>query len=325
MHTVAVAVYDRFLAFELAVPCEVFGVDRSTMGAPNYRLLLCRVEPGPLHAKVGYSIEVPYDLSTLVEADTIIIPAWRDIDERPPEPLLEALHDAYRGGARIASLCSGAFVLAAAGLLDGRRATTHWMFAEALAARFPRVQVDPNVLYVDEGQILTSAGTAAGIDLCLHLVRLDYGQAVANIFARRMVVAPHRDGGQAQYVPAAVALDADGGAVSRAMEWAIERIDEPLTVQNLADHAGLPLRTFARQFRASGGTTPGQWLLRQRVHAAQRALETTDAPVERISQQCGFGTAASLRVHFRRVVGVPPSAYRQAFRHGAHAGDATVP
>src|SRR5947209_4071816 len=205
MHTVAVAVYDRFLAFELAVPCEVFGIDRSAMGMPNYRLLLCRVERGPLRANVGYSIEVPYDLATLVEADTVVVPAWRDISETPPEPFLEALREASRRGARIVSLCSGAFVLAAAGLLDGRRATTHWMFAEELAARFPGVQVDPNVLYVDEGQILTSAGTAAGIDLCLHLVRLDYGEAVANVFARRMVVAPHRDGGQAQYVPAAVA------------------------------------------------------------------------------------------------------------------------
>lgn len=314
MHTVAVAVYDRFAAFDLAVPCEVFGIDRAAMGVPNYRLLLCGVEDGPLQAKVGFSIDVPYGLAALAEADTVIIPAWRDIDETPPEALLEALQSAYRRGGRIASLCSGAFVLAAAGLLDGRRATTHWMFAEVLAARFPRVTVDPDVLYVDEGQILTSAGTAAGIDLCLHLVRLDYGQRVANVFARRMVVAPHRDGGQAQYIPTPVAA-ADGGALAGATEWALGRLHEPLTVQHLANQARVPLRTFARQFRMSHGTTPGQWLIRQRIRAAQRQLEMTDTPIERIAQDCGFGTAASLRLHFRRVVGIPPTSYRQTFQH----------
>jgi transcriptional regulator GlxA family with amidase domain len=307
-------VYDRCLAFEMVVPCEVFGIDRSRMGVPNYRLMLCRIEPGPLRMIVGFSIDVPYDLAALEEADTVIVPGWRDIDEPPPEPLLQALQRAHGRGARIVSLCSGAFVLAAAGLLDGRRATTHWMYAEALAVRFPRIRVDADVLYVGDGQVFTSAGTAAGIDLCLHLVALDYGQAIANTFARRMVVAPHRDGGQAQYIQAPKAEEAAGGALAATAAWALGRLQEPLTVRCLADHARLPVRTFARQFRPAIGTTPGQWLTSQRILAARRGLETSDASIEQIAQACGFGSAASFRLHFRRALGIAPTAYRRHFQ-----------
>lgn len=319
MHTVALVVFDRITPFEMAVPCEVFGTDRSEMGVPNYRFLVCSVEPGPLRTKAGFTMEAPLGLEALGEADTVVVPAWRDVEEAPPEALLEALRRAYDRGARIVSLCSGAFVLAAAGLLDGRRATTHWMFAEAFADRFPAIGVDPGVLYVDEGQILTSAGTAAGIDLCLHLVRLDHGAEVANVFARRMVVPPHRDGGQAQYIRTPVAENPAGGTLGETLAWASANLGEPLTVADMARHARMSDRTFARRFGEFTGTTPLSWLLNQRILATQRRLETSDEPVERIAQECGFGTGATLRLHFGRAVGVSPTGYRRTFgRDGRH-------
>lgn len=258
--------------------------------------------------------EAPYSLSKLREAQTIVVPAWPDIDETPPAALLEALRRGYGRGARIASLCSGAFILAAAGLLEGRRATTHWMYAETLAKRFPNVEVDPSVLYIDEGQVLTSAGTAAGIDLCLHLVRIDYGAEVANVFARRMVVPPHRDGGQAQYVQAPMPASPDKGLLTETLAWAHANLAEPLTVAAMAQRACMSTRTFARRFREVTGTTPLRWVLNQRILAAQRQLETTEAPVDWIAQECGFGTGATFRLHFKRVVGVSPTDYRKAFR-----------
>lgn len=313
MHTVALIVFDQVPPFEMAVPCEVFGIDRSDMGVPNYRLIVCAAEEGPLRTKVGFGIEAPYGLSDLHEAQTVVLPAWRDIEEAPPRALLEALRQSYRRGARIVSLCSGAFVLAAAGLLDGRRATTHWMYTEEFAKRFPAVKLDPSVLYVDEGQILTSAGTAAGIDLCLHLVRLDHGAEVANVFARRMVVPPHRDGGQAQYVPAPVAVGPSEGPLTEILHWACANLDKALTVEYMAAHAHMSTRTFARRFREVTGTTPLKWLLNQRILAAQHQLETSNAPVELIAQNCGFGTSATLRLHFKRVVGISPTDYRRTF------------
>jgi AraC family transcriptional regulator, transcriptional activator FtrA len=314
MHTVALVIFDQISPFEMAVPCEVFGSDRSDMGMPNYRLTVCSVEKGPLRTKAGFTVEAPYDLSMLREADTIVVPAWPNIDETPPAALLEALRRGYGRGARIASLCSGAFILAAAGLLEGRRATTHWMYAETLAKRFPNVEVDPSVLYIDEGQILTSAGTAAGIDLCLHLVRLDYGAEVANVFARRMVVPPHRDGGQAQYVQTPVPPSPDEGLLTETLAWTHANLAEPLTVAAMAQRACMSTRTFARRFREVTGTTPLRWVLNQRILAAQRQLETTEAPVDWIAQECGFGTGATFRLHFKRVVGVSPTDYRKAFR-----------
>jgi transcriptional regulator GlxA family with amidase domain len=317
MHTVALVVFDQVPPFEMAVPCEVFGIDRSDMGVPNYRLIVCAAEEGPLRTKAGFGIEVSFGLSDLHQAQTVVVPAWRDVEETPPAALLEALRRSYRRGVRIVSLCSGAFVLAAAGLLDGRRATTHWMYADAFAKRFPAIEVDPAVLYVDEGQILTSAGTAAGIDLCLYLVRQDYGAEVANVFARRMVVPPHRDGGQAQYVQAPVALGPSEGPLTETLEWACANLEEPLTVERMAAHARMSARTFARRFREVTGTTPLKWLLNQRILAAQRQLETSDVPVEWIAQNCGFGTSATLRFHFRRIVGVSPTDYRKTF--GGHS------
>jgi transcriptional regulator GlxA family with amidase domain len=313
MHTVALVVFDRISPFEMAVPCEVFGADRSDMGLPNYRFLVCAAEEGPLRTNVGFGIEAPYGLSELRRAQTVVVPAWRDVGEDPPAGLVKALRHSYRSGSRIVSLCSGAFVLAAAGLLDGRRATTHWMYAETLAERFPAVDVDPNVLYIDQGRILTSAGTAAGIDLCLHVVRLDHGAEVANAFARRMVVPPHRDGGQAQYVRMPVAAGPDQGPLRETLAWAGANLGEPLTVSDMAHHACMSTRTFARRFREVTGTTPLRWVLKQRILAAQRRLETSEDPVERIAQDCGFGTGATLRFHFGREVGVSPTRYRRTF------------
>jgi transcriptional regulator GlxA family with amidase domain len=316
MHTVGLVVFDRIEPFEMAVPCEVFGVDRSETGVPHYRLVVCADEKRALRTQGGFTIEAPYGLSGLRGADTVVVPAWRDVEEAPPETILESLRHAYRRGARVVSLCTGAFVLAHAGLLDGRHATTHWMFAEALAKRFPAVEVDPTVLYVEDERVFTSAGTAAAIDLCLHLVRLDYGSKVANVFARRMVVPPHRDGGQAQYVQAPVAQRSGGGPLAETLEWVFANLDDPLTVAQMAHHARMSERTFARRFGEVTGTTPLRWLLNQRIISAQHRLETSDAPIDWIAQDCGFGTGATFRLHFKRAVGVSPADYRKAFRQG---------
>lgn len=315
MHTVAVVVFHRVGVFEMAVPCEVFGIDRSRMGLPNYRLLVCGAEPPPLRTEAGFLLHPSHGLEALDEANTVVVPAWREIEEQPPESLLAALRRAHRRGARLVSLCSGAFVLAAAGLLDGRRATTHWMYTDELTRRFPAVEVDPSVLYVDGGEgIYTSAGTAAGVDLCLHLVRLDHGAQVANMFARRMVVAPHRDGGQAQFVEAPMPVTPADERLAVTLGWALEHLDRPLTVEQLAGQATMSPRTFARRFLAATGSTPLRWLVLQRLAAAQRLLETTDLSVEEIADHCGFGSAAAFRLHFNRQVGTSPTSYRAAFR-----------
>jgi len=314
-HTVAAVVADRISAFEFAVPCEVFGIDRSEpIGAPWYRFLVCGAQAAPVRASAGFAITPPYGLDALDQADTIVVPAL-DRDQ-PSEDLLVALRQAHHRGARLVSVCTGAFVLAAAGLLDGRRATTHWMHAAELARRYPRVKVDPTVLYIDDGDILTSAGTAAGIDLCLHIVRSDYGAEVANIVARRMVVPPHRDGGQAQFIDLPLATHASSDFFAETLTWLQEHLDEPVTVESLAHRSAMSPRTFARRFRATTGTTPHQWLLRQRVLLAQRLLETSDLSVDVVAARCGFGTAANLRLHFHRLVRTSPSAYRRTFRPG---------
>jgi transcriptional regulator GlxA family with amidase domain len=316
-HTVAALISDGVAPFELGVPCEVFGIDRKELVDPWYRFMVVAEKPGPVRTSVGFTIDTPYTLADLAEADTIVIPAWHDVHEIPAGPLIETLRTAHGRGARLVSVCSGAFLLAEAGLLDGRRATTHWMYTDLLAARYPDVKVDPNVLYVDEGTIFTSAGTAAGIDLCLHLVRLDHGADVANAVARRMVVPPHRDGGQAQYVQAPVPECAGGDALIETLDWVMQHLDRELTVDRLARHANMSGRTFARRFRAATGTTPLQWVLRQRILLAQRLLETTDRGVEQVATACGFGSPATLRSHFHRIVGTSPLAYRRTFREAA--------
>ena len=315
-HVVATVVMEGVHPFEMSVPCEVFGLERPEIVFPwRYELIVTSVDgTDPVRTHNGFTIQTPYTLDDLDRADTIVIPAWPNVNEPPTDALVDALRRAHARGARIMSFCSGAFVLAYAGLLDGRRATTHWMYADAMAQRFPSVMVDRNVLYVDEGSVLTSAGTAAAIDLCLHVVRLDLGAEAANIVARRMVVPPHRDGGQAQFVQAPVPCCPAEDPIADTLDWAVEHLDQQLTVETLARHASMSPRTFARRFRDVTGTTPHQWLLRQRVLHAQRLLETTDEPVERVAHRCGFSSAAVLREHFTRITGTNPLTYRRTFR-----------
>ena len=317
-HTVAVAVTHGVPLFEFAVPHEIFGIDRADIVDPWYTLKMCAAEPGPLHTAAGLEVHDLHPLDEMRSAQTILIPGLaRATQLRPPADLVDVVRQARADGRRIVSLCTGAYVLAEAGILDGRRATTHWMNAVDFSARFPRVQLDPGVLYVDEENISTSAGTAAAIDLCLHLVRRDHGSAVANEVARRMVVPPHRDGGQSQFVRHAAVPRQDDEHLSRVLDWALHRLHEPLTVGQLAAQAHQTPRTFARRFRDRLGTTPLQWLVEQRIRRAQELLETTDEPIEWVAERAGFGTAANFRQHFQRVTSVPPHTYRHVFRHRA--------
>ncbi|MBT2441771.1 helix-turn-helix domain-containing protein [Streptomyces sp. ISL-36] len=320
MSSVALAVTDGVPHFELAAACDVFGVDRSDLVDPWYDFTVC----GPASVGVGdrFRLEPDKGLDQLVHADTVIVPACADPEADPPAELVEAVRAAHDAGARVASLCTGAFVLAAAGLLDGRRATTHWWHAAMLAARHPRVQVDPDVLYVDDGRVLTSAGKAAAMDLCLHLVRLDHGSAVANAVARRLVVPPHRAGGQAQFVATPVP-EPRSHSLDALFSWVSARLDRPLTVEDLARRANMSSRNLARHFHAVTGTTPLRWLSTQRIRRAQELLETTDDSIDTIAAATGMGTATTLRRHFHRTLGVPPDAYRRTFRSArpAHAAE----
>jgi transcriptional regulator GlxA family with amidase domain len=296
------------------VACEFFGVERPALGAPWYRFVLCSADPPPVSTIIpGLTLTVPRGLGALRQADTIIVLPCAQV-ETPSPVLLTALRSAHRRGARLVSLCTGAFVLAAAGLLDGRVATTHWNHTDDLARLHPEVTVDPRVLYVDDGDILTSAGSAASIDLCLHVVRSDFGAEVANQVARSVVVPPHRDGGQAQFVMQPVPDPVTDNLFSDTLEWVGSHLHEELSVQLLAQRSAVSPRTFARQFRAVTGTTPMQWILRQRVMLAQRLLETTDLSVDMLAESCGLGSAANLRQQFHRAVGTSPSAYRRTFR-----------
>ncbi|MEV1328574.1 helix-turn-helix domain-containing protein [Micromonospora costi] len=317
MATVALAATDGMLHFELAMACEVFARDPSGIADPWYDLVVCG--PGPV--RVGrFQVEPDDGLDRLARADTVIVPSVEDIDADVPPDLLAAVRAAHEAGARMVSLCTGAFVLAAAGVLDGLRATTHWAHTEALAARYPRVTVDPDVLYVDNGTVLVSAGKAAAIDLCLHLIRRDHGSTVANAVARRLVVPPHRAGGQAQFVTTPVPAR-DDHPLADLFPWAMQRLDRPLTVEDLARQANMSSRNLARHFRAVTGTTPLQWLSTQRIRRAQELLENTDHSIDVIAEAAGMGTATTLRRHFHRTVGVPPDAYRRTFRSaGPSAG-----
>jgi AraC family transcriptional activator FtrA len=309
---VTALVYDGLCLFEFGIVVEIFGLPRPELDVDWYQFQVCSLDRGPLRFTGGGTMQQRAGLRALQHADTVVIPGWRDADERPPDALLQAVRSAHRRGARLVTICSGVFVLAAAGLLDGKRATTHWRYVERLRARFPKIHVEPDVLYVDEGAILTSAGSAAGIDLCLHIVRLDYGARIANQVARRLVVPPQREGGQAQYVPAPVRAESSGG-LARVLDWAQSRLDEPLSVDALARRAMMSTRTFARRFRAETGTTPHQWLTHQRLLAAQQRLETSAASIDEIAQAVGLQTAATLRLHFRRALRTTPTAYRHKF------------
>jgi AraC family transcriptional activator FtrA len=310
-HRVALAVAPGAPIFEVSVPCEVFGVDRPDIADPWYELLVCPTEPATELAG-GFVAVQPGSMADLAAADTVIVPGCRSVHVDPPPQLLAAVAEAYERGARIVGICSGAFVLAAAGLLDHRRATCHWMHAQELACHFPAVQVDASVLYVQDGTLFTSAGTAAGIDLCLELVRRDHGTAAANELARRMVVPPHREGGQAQYIRRPVPARA-GDGLAKVMAWAQDNLHTTITASDLARRMNTSHRTLIRRFHDATGISPQQWLLRQRLRAAQDLLETTALPVDRVAERCGIGSAATLRRHFAEQLGVSPVAYRRAF------------
>jgi AraC family transcriptional regulator, transcriptional activator FtrA len=315
MHRVVALCFDGLVAFDLAAPAQAFTVAGGSDGEPFYEFSTCSVGASELRTTTGFGVRTQAGLEALEAADTVVVPAYFGVFSPPPAAAIAALRRAAEGGARVLSICTGAFALAHAGLLDGRRATTHWAFAAELASRFGAIDVDPAVLYVDEGAVMTSAGLSAGIDLCLHVIREDCGAAVGERVARYMVAAPHREGGQAQFIERPrVAPDGTAGSLEETRSWAAERLDEPLDVAAMARHANVSPRTFARRFREETGTTPLQWLLSQRVHEARKLLEQTELPVDAVAWRAGFGTAASLRDHFRRATATTPTAYRRAFR-----------
>jgi AraC family transcriptional activator FtrA len=311
MHTVAILTTGNLLHFEFGVAYELFGNRPSDVTEADwYRVVLC----GPRRTTVGpFRVEPDHDLDYLTHADTVIVPALVDVDRPPTPEVIAALRSAHESGARVVSLCTGAFVLGAAGLLDGRQATTHWAHTAELVARHPKAVVRPDVLYTDNGSVLTSAGKAAAVDLCLHLINLDHGAGVANTVARRLVTAPHRSGGQAQFVATAMPVGGDH-RLAHLLTWVQQRLDEPLTVTDMARKANTSPRNLGRQFRSATGQTPIQWLLTQRVRRAQALLETTDATIESVALSAGMGTAATLRRQFKRTVGVPPDSYRRSFQ-----------
>ena len=313
-NTVAVIAFNGISPFHLSVPCAIFGEDRTNAGIPRFELLVCAAEDGALQTTAGFSIETHHGLNKLSKAATIIVPSWRDPAELPPQALLDALRQASQQGARIVGLCLGSFVLAAAGLLDGRPATTHWLWADELARRYPLIRVNPDVLYVDDGEIITSAGTAAGIDCCLHVLRRQYGAKIANDVARRMVVPPHRQGGQAQYIQQPVRHISTIDHFAEVLDWATGNLDKPLSLDMLAERARMSRRTFTRRFRQVMGNTVGEWLLSQRLSLSQQLLETTDSSIELIAERAGFGSTASLRQHFSQAFKISPSNYRREFR-----------
>lgn len=314
MHTVAILALDQVVPFDMAAPMQVLDWTRLPDGRSPYRIRLCAETP-EVQADGGFSLRVEHGLEALADADTVVVPGCSPAAGPTPAPVLEALRRAAAAGTRIASVCVGAFVLAEAGLLDGLRATTHWMAAEELARRFPDVRVEPDVLYVDNGQILTSAGAAAGLDMCLHIIRRDFGSAVAAHSARMSVMPLEREGGQAQFIVHDHPPVPRGSTLEPVLEWIEDNLAREITLGALASRSGMSERTFSRRFREQTGTTPLQWLLRARVRRAQYLLENSDHPIERIARQAGFGSPTAFRERFRRVVGTGPQAYRSAF-HG---------
>jgi len=305
-HRVAILAVDGVLPLDFAIPAQIF-LERAWL---PYRTTLCAERP-KVEVATGYSLVVPGTLTDVRGADTVIVPGFVDHGRVFSDEVLDALRHVDRRGRRVVSICTGAFALAAAGLLDGLSATTHWHDVDELAKRYPQVTVDRDVLYIDNGQVLTSAGIASGIDLCLHIVRRDLGAAVANRLARLIVAAPHRDGGQTQFIEAPVGTT--DGSLSTTRSWALEHLGEPLSVRDLARHASVSERTVARRFVDETGSPPLQWLLGARIQRARELIETADLSVDQVARHCGLGTAANLRLHFRRFVGTTPTAYRRAF------------
>lgn len=315
---VAILAYDGLCTFEFGIAVEIFGLARPEFDFPWYEHRIAAVDQGPMRAMGGIQVLADGGLELLADARTIIIPGWRDRNAAVPDGLINALRQAHGRGARLLSICSGVFVLAATGLLDGHGATTHWHYTTELAARYPNILVDPDVLYVDAGQLITSAGSAAGIDACLHLVTQDFGTQVANAVARRLVMSPQRTGGQAQFIPTPVS-PTPRSDLSRVMQWARERLHVPLQVRELASEAAMSERTFLRRFTEATGLAPKIWLQHERLARARELLESTDQNTDQIAQRCGYRSVESFRVAFRTVVGVPPSVYRERFGRGVKA------
>jgi AraC family transcriptional activator FtrA len=314
-HVVAVA-YDRLCTFEFGCTVELFALPRPELNVPWYDFGVCAAERGPIRAAGGIEVRVSHSLRLLDRADTIVIPGWRDPNEAPPPELLRKLRQAYERGARLCSICSGVFVLAAAGVMGGKRATTHWRYLDLLAARYPDIVVEPNALYVDEGQVLTSAGSAAGLDMLVHLVRKDFGSKVANQVAQRLVIPPHREGGQAQFVPRPVATD-ERGRLARLLDWIRARLSSEHTIESLAAQASMSARTLQREFKAATGLSPYAWIVRERIERAKELLESGRLPAQRVAEKVGMGSAESLRHHFRAQVGATPAQYRARFSRRA--------
>ncbi|MFB9234920.1 helix-turn-helix domain-containing protein [Plantactinospora siamensis] len=311
---VSVLAYPGMSAFELGIVTEVFGLPRPELGVDWYDLAICAERPEPVPMLGGATLATGNGLAEFAAAGTVIVPGVPDVRAETSGAVVAALRRAHERGARIVSICSGAFALAAAGLLDGRRAATHWRYAAELRRRFPAVRVDPDVLYVDDGDVLTSAGSAAGLDLCVHLIRTDHGPSVANAVARRLVIPPHRDGGQKQFIEAPVTREVDDDRITRSMEWARAHLDRPLTVADLARRAHMSTRSYLRHFARCSGTSPIRWLIGQRIQASLPLLETTDAPIDRVAAATGFESPVTFRHHFVRAMRVSPSAYRRTFR-----------
>lgn len=311
-HLVVAVIYDNLCTFEFGCVTEVFALQRPEIERKWYEFKVCSIERRTVQAHGGIAVRASYGPEVLDRADTIIIPGWRQVDERPPEILLRKLQQAHKRGARICSICSGVFVLGHAGLLDGKKVTTHWRYASLLRQTFPDLQVDQDVLYIDEGQIITSAGSAAGLDMLLHLVRKDYGAKVGNKVAQRLVIPPHRDGGQAQYIPRLVSEESDAN-MAKVLDWIQKHLREPLTVDFIAKKFALGKRTLERHFRAQTGMSPQQWIIRQRVGYAKELLEEKSYSLSQIAESAGFGSNESFRRHFKLVTKLSPSVYRKQF------------
>ena len=311
-HLVVALAYDQLCTFEFGCTVEVFALERPELDVDWYRFAVCAAEPGPLRAAGGIQVEAPYTLRLLDKADTIIIPGWRGAEVAPPEALLKKIRAAYERGARLCTICSGVFVLAAAGILDGKTVTTHWRYADKLAQRYPQLQVNPDALYIDEGQIITSAGSAAGLDMLLYLVRKDFGVKVANQVAQRLVIPPHREGGQAQFVPRPVASD-ERGRLSQLLDDLRSHPAEPHSLASMAEKAAMSERSLQRHFVELTGFTPYDWLIRERVSCAKELLEASEHSLSRVSELSGFGSEESFRRHFRRITSTSPQHYRKQF------------
>jgi AraC family transcriptional activator FtrA len=311
---VAALAYDGLCTFEFGIASEVFGLSRPEMGKDWYRYSVCGIEDGPLRAAGGLLVNATAGLNVLRKADLVVIPGWRGIEEPVPTALIGELVRAHKRGARIMSLCSGISVLASTGLLNNRHATTHWRYTSTIEARYPLIQIEPDKLYVDEGDVLTAAGSAAGIDLCLHVVRKEFGPKAANSVARRLVVPPHREGGQVQFIQRPVLDERENSRFGSLIDWLRSHLNRPHTIDDLARKAGMSSRTFQRRFQEATGSPPGEWLVSERVRLAQEHLERdNDVSLEEIAEMCGFGSLETMRHHFKRRTGVAPASYQKRF------------